>query len=129
VVPDVNVSAYGEGYPASGTTGSNGVAWFRLPPGQFVLFGKKQGLSQAEMDATVAEGQTNRVKLELDLPPRGIVSNEPERREALAQTNKTPLSPGPQLASSNTPLKWIMVGMVLFGIGAVVFSMTRKRKP
>ena len=78
-MPEVNVSAYGEGYPASGMTGPEGVAWFRLPPGQFVVFGKKHGLSQAQVEATVAEGQTNPVTLELDLPPRAIALQQSER--------------------------------------------------
>jgi protocatechuate 3,4-dioxygenase beta subunit len=75
VVPDVNVSAYSEGYPASGTTGNDGVARFRLPPGEFTMYAVRQGRSPAQAQATVADGATNRVRLELDVPSRitGIV--------------------------------------------------------
>lgn len=148
VIPEVNVSAFGEGYPASGVTGSHGVVWFRLPPGQFVLFGKKQGLAQAETQVTVAEGQTNDVQLELELPPHEIALNAPEKGKEIQQLPPPqpssqlprPLQPSPRPPAKqpslleplprtlSAPVKWAGVVIVLLGIGAVIFWATRKRK-
>jgi uncharacterized GH25 family protein len=124
IVPDANVSAYGEGYPASGSTGTNGVAWFRLPPGQFILFGKKQGVAQA----TVAEGTTNHVTLELDMPAASDVLNAavkigaPSKRETVSN----PLAPG--VRSQHTFVSRRVLLMVLVGISSVVFWFLRKQR-
>jgi uncharacterized GH25 family protein len=138
VVPEVNVSAFGEGYPASGVTSVEGVAWFRLPPGQFVLFGKKLGLAQAETQAMVAEGLTNYVRLELGLPLE-IAVNEPKKSEEPPSLQTQPrlppqsatqsFSPRPLSVTPNPSVRWPRVVIVLFVIGAVVFWMAQKRKP
>jgi protocatechuate 3,4-dioxygenase beta subunit len=69
-VPDANVSAYSEDYQVTGTTAKDGTVWFRLPAGQFSMIAGKQGLSQAQSQARVADGETNRVKLELNTPSK-----------------------------------------------------------
>lgn len=67
-IPDVNVGAYGENYQTGATTGSNGVAVLRLPPGEFSLNAFKQGQSQAQTQTTVSDGQTNTETIELNSP-------------------------------------------------------------
>jgi protocatechuate 3,4-dioxygenase beta subunit len=65
---NVGVSAYSEGLQVSGTTDARGIAWLRLAPGSFSLYAMKEGMSQAQVQTTVIDGQTNRVKLELNSP-------------------------------------------------------------
>jgi protocatechuate 3,4-dioxygenase beta subunit len=65
---DVNVTAYAQDYQAGTTTGSNGVALLRLPPGPFTIMAMKQGRSQAQSQTTVTEGATNQVRLALNSP-------------------------------------------------------------
>jgi Carboxypeptidase regulatory-like domain len=62
---DVGVGIYNEDYNRGGSTGTNGVASFRLLPGQFSMNGNKQNWSPAQVQATVTEGQTTRVNLDL----------------------------------------------------------------
>jgi protocatechuate 3,4-dioxygenase beta subunit len=135
VLPGADVSAYSEGYPVSGVTGPGGVAWFRLPPGEFMFFGAKPGVAQAQTQATVTEGETNRVKLELDLPPQEIAMSgggtNGAPHPALPMMN--PLSRKPEAASSNVLVAWPgnykTILIVLLGIAGVLFWMMRKRKP
>ena len=65
---DAGVSVNNEDYNRSGSTGTNGVAYFRLPPGQFNAFANKQDWSQAQTQATVTEGQTTQLTIELGAP-------------------------------------------------------------
>lgn len=65
---DVNVSAYAQDYQAGATTGANGVALLRLPPGPFTIMAMKQGRSQAQSQTTVTDGATNQVRLALNSP-------------------------------------------------------------
>jgi len=65
-IADAGVSVNSEGFNRGGSTGTNGVAYFRLPPGQFSVFVNKEDWSQAQSQATAAEGQTNSVTIELD---------------------------------------------------------------
>ena len=62
------VSVNNEDYNRGGLTGTNGVACFRLPPGQFNVFANKQDWSQAQAQATVTEEQTTRVTIDLGAP-------------------------------------------------------------
>ena len=62
------VSMNSEDYNRSGTTGTNGVAYFRLPPGQFSLYASKPDWSSAQQQATVTDGQTTEVTVELPAP-------------------------------------------------------------
>jgi hypothetical protein len=68
LLADVGVSVNSEGYNHGASTGTNGVAYFRLPPGQFNLFVMKQDWSQAQAEAAVIEKQTARVTVELEEP-------------------------------------------------------------
>ena len=65
---DVGVSVNSEDDSRGGSTGTNGVAYFRLPPGQFSVFANKPDWSQAQTQATVTEGQTTSVTIELNAP-------------------------------------------------------------
>lgn len=71
----VQVNAYGEGYQQAETTGADGTAHFRLPPGQFTFYAAQQGMSQVQEQATVTDGDTSRVTLEMTPPSKiaGIV--------------------------------------------------------
>lgn len=60
---DVTVNSLDFSYASS--TGTNGVALFRLPPGQFNVFVNQPDRSTAQTDAAVTEGQTNQVTIEL----------------------------------------------------------------
>jgi protocatechuate 3,4-dioxygenase beta subunit len=68
LLADVGISVNSEDYNRGGSTGTNGVAYFRLPPGQFNVFANKLDWSQAQTQATVTEGQTTQVPVELAEP-------------------------------------------------------------
>ncbi len=75
LLTDAGVSVANEDYNRSGSTGTNGVASFRLPSGQFNVFANKEDWSQAQMQATVTEGQTTRLTIDLgaSLKVTGVV--------------------------------------------------------
>jgi Carboxypeptidase regulatory-like domain len=50
------------------STGTNGMAYFRVPPGQYTVFANKPDWSQAQEQATVTDGQTTLVTVELGAP-------------------------------------------------------------
>ena len=95
-VPDVNVSAYSEEYPVNGITAKDGTVWFRLPAGQFNFFAIKQGMSQAQSQTTVADGETNRVRLELNTPSKisGIIRDSTGAKSAGVAVIVTPFFGG-----------------------------------
>jgi len=62
---DAGVSVNTENYNRGSSTGTNGVAYFRLPPGQFSVYANKRDWSQAQAQTTVTEGQTTQVTIEL----------------------------------------------------------------
>lgn len=66
----MNVSVYSEGYQQSAMTGADGVAHFRLPPGEFTVYASRQGASQSQEQATVTDGETSRVTLEIEPPSK-----------------------------------------------------------
>jgi protocatechuate 3,4-dioxygenase beta subunit len=68
LLADVGVSVNSEDYNRGGSTGTNGVAYFRLPPGQLNVFANKQDWSQAQTQTTVTEGETTQVTIELGAP-------------------------------------------------------------
>jgi len=72
---DAGVSVSSADFNRGGSTGTNGVTYFRLPPGQFTVFANKPDWSQAQTQATVTEGQTAQVTIELAEPSKvaGIV--------------------------------------------------------
>ena len=68
LLADAGVSVNNEDYNRGGSTGTNGVAYFRLPPGQFNVYANKQDWSQAQVQATVTDGQTTQITIELGSP-------------------------------------------------------------
>jgi protocatechuate 3,4-dioxygenase beta subunit len=72
---DAGVSVNSEDFNRSSSTATNGVAYFRLPPGQFSVYANKQDWSQAQTQTTVTEGQTAQVTIELGEPSKiaGVV--------------------------------------------------------
>jgi protocatechuate 3,4-dioxygenase beta subunit len=78
LLADAGVSVNNEDYNRAGSTGTNGVAYFRLPPGQFSVYANKQDWSQAQVQTTVTEGQTAQVTIELDAPFKvtGVVRDD-----------------------------------------------------
>ncbi len=69
------VSLNSEGYSRGAATGTNGVAYFRLSPGQFNVFVNKPDWAQVQEQATVTDGQSTELTIELPEPfiVRGIV--------------------------------------------------------
>ena len=65
LLADAGVSVNNEDFNHGSSTGTNGVAYFRLPPGQFNVYANKQDWSQAQKQTTVTEGQTTHVTVEL----------------------------------------------------------------
>jgi protocatechuate 3,4-dioxygenase beta subunit len=72
---DAGVSVNSDEFNRSSSTGTNGVAYFRLSPGQFNVYANKRDWSQAQTQTTVTEGQTTQVTIELGEPSKvaGIV--------------------------------------------------------
>ena len=68
LLADAGVSVNNEDYNRGGSTGTNGVAYFRLPPGQFNVYANKQEWSQAQVPTTVTDGQTTQITIELGSP-------------------------------------------------------------
>jgi protocatechuate 3,4-dioxygenase beta subunit len=68
LLADAGVSVNNQDYNRGGSTGTNGVAYFRLPPGQFNVYANKQDWSQAEVPTTVTDGETTQVTIELGVP-------------------------------------------------------------
>jgi protocatechuate 3,4-dioxygenase beta subunit len=66
LISDAGVSVNNENYNRGGSTDTNGVAYFRLPPGQFNLYANKQNWSQAQEQTTVTDGQMSQVTIELE---------------------------------------------------------------
>ena len=75
LLADAGVSVNSADFNGSSSTGTNGVAYFRLPPGQFSVYANKQDWSQAQTQTTVTEGQTTQVTIELGEPSKvaGVV--------------------------------------------------------
>ena len=62
------VSMDSEGNNRGAVTGTNGVAYFRLSPGQFNVFVTKQNWAQVQEQAAVTDGQTTELNVELPEP-------------------------------------------------------------
>jgi protocatechuate 3,4-dioxygenase beta subunit len=75
LLADAGVSVNSEDFNRSSSTGTNGVAYFRLSPGQFSVYANKQDWSQAQTQTIVTEGQTSQVTIELGEPSKitGVV--------------------------------------------------------
>jgi hypothetical protein len=74
-MPDVSVSVYKAGYQAGASSGNSGVALLRLPPGEYRVSAYRENSRSEGIAATVESGQTNRIELELNPPPKitGVV--------------------------------------------------------
>jgi protocatechuate 3,4-dioxygenase beta subunit len=72
---EVDVNAYREAFSAAAQSGSDGVAWLRLPPGAFRVAAHAEGWQSEDTAATMEAGQTNRVEIELTPSPKitGVV--------------------------------------------------------
>ncbi|HEY1661794.1 MAG TPA: carboxypeptidase regulatory-like domain-containing protein [Verrucomicrobiae bacterium] len=68
LLADAGVSLNNQDFNRSGATGTNGVAYFRLPPGQYNVYVNKPDWSQAQDQATVTDGQTTQVSIDLPEP-------------------------------------------------------------
>ena len=68
VLAGATVSMNSGDYNSSVTTGSNGVASFRAPPGPFNVFAMKPGWTQAQTQGSLADGQTTQVTISMGAP-------------------------------------------------------------
>lgn len=71
----VGVSAYKGSFQTGGSSGSNGIARLRLPPGNYQVSASKEGWRSDNTAATVEAGRTNRIEIELAPLPKitGVV--------------------------------------------------------
>jgi protocatechuate 3,4-dioxygenase beta subunit len=72
---DVSINAFKETYQTGAGSGTNGVALLRLPPGEYQVSAYKNNSRSEPTAATVEDGRTNRLEIELKPPPKitGIV--------------------------------------------------------
>jgi hypothetical protein len=72
---EVSINAYKEAYQTGAGSGTNGTALLRLPPGEYQVSAYRQNSRSEATPATVATGQTNRIEIELNPPPKitGVV--------------------------------------------------------
>ena len=68
MLADAGVTVNSKDDNHASSTSADGVAFLRLPPGQFNVFVNKPDWSTAQAQATVAEGQTTQVTIELGEP-------------------------------------------------------------
>ena len=66
---NASIRALRGAFSASGSADSNGVALFRLPPGEYRVFASIANAVAHGYSTTVESGQTNRVEIELIPPP------------------------------------------------------------
>ncbi len=74
-MPDVGVQASKEAYQMGGSSGSNGVTLLRLPAGEYHVSAYKENSRSEGTAATVENGRTNHLDIELASPPKitGVV--------------------------------------------------------
>jgi len=72
---EVSINAYKEAYQTGVGSGTHGTALLRLPPGEYQVSAYRQNSRSEATPATVATGQTNRIEIELNPPPKitGVV--------------------------------------------------------
>jgi protocatechuate 3,4-dioxygenase beta subunit len=65
---DTSVSVYSNDgdFSRNSSTRTNGVAYFRMPPGQFNVNANKEGWSPAQTQSAVTDGETTQVTVEMD---------------------------------------------------------------
>lgn len=72
---EASVNASKEAYQTGAGSGTNGTALLRLPPGEYQVSAYRQNSRSEAASVTVAAGQTNRIEIELNPPPKitGVV--------------------------------------------------------
>ena len=72
---EVGVGASKEAYQTGANSDTNGIALLRLPPGEYQVSASKENSRSEPTLATVETGRTNRIKIELNPPPKiaGVV--------------------------------------------------------
>jgi hypothetical protein len=68
-VAGVSINAHKEAYQGGAGSGTNGFALLRLPAGQYKVTAYKDNSRSEGSDATVEDGRTNRLEIELNPPP------------------------------------------------------------
>jgi hypothetical protein len=99
----VSVNAYKESSPSAATSGSNGVALLRLPPGNYRVLASRGNGFPEQASASVEADQTNRVEMELAGPKKitGVV-HLPDGRAAAGLPVRLAGSSGPDTANAKT---------------------------
>ncbi len=69
-VADVRVSVFKDNYSAGAQSSSNGLAFLRLPPGNYRVDAYRENSRAEQTSATVQAGTTNRVEVEIPQPRR-----------------------------------------------------------
>ena len=71
----VMVNAYKENFQSAASSDSNGIAFLRLPPGDYQVAASRESMAANQTSASVEAGQTNRVEIEIAAPKKitGIV--------------------------------------------------------
>jgi protocatechuate 3,4-dioxygenase beta subunit len=74
-IAEANVNAYKEDFQAAGKSGTNGVVWLRVLPGDYQISAYQDRWRGDPVPASVQAGETNRVEVELSPLPKiiGIV--------------------------------------------------------
>lgn len=74
-VVEASVNAAKEAYQTGTGSGTDGSALLRLPPGEYQVSAYRQNSRSEPTSVTVAAGQTNRIEIELNPPPKitGVV--------------------------------------------------------
>jgi protocatechuate 3,4-dioxygenase beta subunit len=74
-LPQISVNAYREGFQSAANSDSNGIAHLRLLPGDYQVMAYRESMPGGQVSASVADGQTNRVEIEIAAPQKitGIV--------------------------------------------------------
>jgi len=102
---DAGVSVNSDDYHRGGSTGPGGVAYFRLPPGQYTVFANKPDWSQARAQATATDGQTTQATIELPAPFKvgGVVRDASGAPVAGASVGVFPSYSGPDTGARTDP--------------------------
>ena len=71
----VMVNAYRENFQSGASSDTNGIAFLRLPPGDYQVAASRESMAANQTSASVEAGQTNRVEIEIAAPKKitGIV--------------------------------------------------------
>ena len=74
-LPQISVSAYRQNFQSAATSGSDGIAWLRLLPGDYQLTAFREAMSANQTSVSVEAGKANHVEIEVAAPRKltGIV--------------------------------------------------------